>query len=187
MKPAWCCVLCLALFPWKADAQEAPVATWQESALALSPAYVASLYAATALTTGAATERADAAPRFDDPRVTRTRRGRWLVSVGSSVLAATAITYAFVERYDCRPYPTFDKTAPRVTSALLAAGGAAMTTLGAMRLSSVPSAERQRLRSTHLSRFGKALTAISAGLLASFLIGASAVPAIDDSYGCINS
>jgi hypothetical protein len=175
------------LIPWSGDAQDAATAAWNEGAVDLSPAAVASLYTTTAASGGAALKRADAAPGFDDARVARIRRGRWLVSVGASVLAATAITYAFAERYDCSPYPDFDKTGPRITSAVLAAGGAAMTTVGAMRLSSVPSAERRRRRATPLLRFGRAMTAVGAGLLASFLIGLSAVVAIDDSYGCFNS
>ena len=183
----WWYLLCLALVPWSADAQQAPTGARNEGAVDLSPAAVASLYATTAASSRAALERADAAPGLGDARVARIRRGRWLVSVGSSVLVATAITYAFAERYDCSPYPDFDKTGPRVTSAVLAAGGVAMTTVGALRLSSVPSAERQRRRATPLLRFGRAMTAIGAGLLASFLIGLSALPAFDDSYGCFNS
>lgn len=160
---------------------------WSENVVDLSPAAVAGLYATSAASGGAALGRADAASGFDDPTLAHIRRGRWLVSVGATVFVATAITYAFAERYHCTPYPDFDKTGPRVTSALLAAGGVAMTTVGAIRLSSVPSAERQRRRASSLLRFGRAMTAVGAGLLASFLIGLSAVPAIDDSYGCFNS
>lgn len=126
---------------------------------------------------------ADWATALEPSRITKeerlqVRRGRWLLGTGIGIAGGAALAGAALGAPSyCHAHENYvDKTAPRVTSAVLGSLGLVIASTGAFRLWSVAGEKRRRAPAGAGQTGGIAAVSVGVSLATMVLVGFSALP-----------
>lgn len=174
-------VILVATSFWPATGSAQGVAARSPSSR-LDPAFAAMLLVA-ADHAEARVPAAAAAPKdasVTTPERLTLRRGRWLLGTGIAIAVTSTVaglTIGRADRCEAHDDEVIDKTAPRVTSAVVGTIGLVLAGFGAARFASVPKSRRELARASGGQRLAIIFASLGLSVATLGLVGVSALPA----------